>query len=305
MRRFFLPGLFVCFLSQTSCSQIGAVKEAAMDRVVDLVPLTIDTALGEGAWKAMPVEKLNDISLLPLSTPLLDAAKNLYPQFTNWNIEVIVDATPNAFALPGGFIAVNTGLIAVAQDASELQGVLAHEIAHVVKRHGLQRYVSQHAIQWTFGAIGMYFLGDIGMLSGILTSGAAQLSVLKFSRDQERDADQIGLEILKKAGVSGKGMHQFFSNLERVSKSGSNKGAEDLASTVTSWLSTHPMPKERAMELEKLVSQQEGTDTVEFKAAEQAFNDNLEQIRVTVLNKLDDAKKTAHIQKRKEWNEAR
>lgn len=113
----------------------------------------------------------------------------------------------NAFAMPGGYIVVYTGLIKATDTPEELAGVLAHEIEHVTQRHSLKGLIKQ--VGWR--AVVAIALGDIG--GGIVGDMTAQLGALKFGRDQETEADLKGLERLRTAGISPEGMVKFFDKL--------------------------------------------------------------------------------------------
>jgi Zn-dependent protease with chaperone function len=134
----------------------------------------------------------------------------------------------NAFAAPGGVVVVFTGLLASADSAEEVAGVLAHEIAHVELRHSLRQLVKVAGLRVLFAAV----LGDYGQLAG----WGAQLTELKFSRDAEREADARGLARLVAARVDPQGLPRFFAKLEQ---------AEGAAASLPAVLSTHPATRER------------------------------------------------------------
>lgn len=153
----------------------------------------------------------------------------------------------NAFALPGGPIWINRGILAQADTEAQVAGVLAHEIAHVARRHSAQ--------QLTKGTVASGLLGLLGAIVGNDGAGAAAARVaagvtantfmLKFSRDDEREADREGVTILARAGYDTRGMLEFMQVLAQQSGRG---GAAEF-------LSTHPAPASRVQELEQLVSQ--------------------------------------------------
>lgn len=146
----------------------------------------------------------------------------------------------NAFAMPGGYIVVYTGLIAKTDTPEELAGVLAHEIEHVTQRHSLKGLIKQ--VGWR--AVVAVALGDIG--GGIIGDMTAQLGSLKFGRDQETEADLKGLERLRNARISPEGMVTFFEKLS----------AQDAMQPEL--LSTHPASKGRMEALREAIKRSGG-----------------------------------------------
>jgi predicted Zn-dependent protease len=153
---------------------------------------------------------------------------------------VIRDNAMNAFAIPAGGIYVHTGLILNLNSEDELAGVLAHELAHVSQRHIAERLEKMQAVNLASLA---------GMLAGVLLGGSAsdamvmgsaaagQTAMLKYSRDDEREADQVGLNYLSQAGYDPRGMVQAFEEIRRM-KWLTGGGAPE-------YLSTHPAVEER------------------------------------------------------------
>ncbi len=164
----------------------------------------------------------------------------------------IRDTTLNAFALPGGFIAVHTGTIISARNESELAGVMGHEIGHVTQRHIARMIESQSGnMALTLGSILLAILASrAGGSSGghaaaavAMGSQAAMIqSQLNYSQDAEREADRVGLQTLYAAGFDPKGMEGFFSRLQA-----SNRYYESAA---PAYLSTHPLTVERMADME-------------------------------------------------------
>jgi len=156
---------------------------------------------------------------------------------------VMNDPSINAFALPGGFIGVHTGLMASAQTESELAAVIAHEIAHVTQGHIARLVANQQQAQ--IGSIVAMALALLAARSNPqLAQGAivgAQAAVvqsqLNFTRDMERDADRVGLSILERSGFDVRGMSSFFERLQRATRS--------FETSAPAYLRTHPMTTER------------------------------------------------------------
>jgi predicted Zn-dependent protease len=156
----------------------------------------------------------------------------------------IRDPSINAFALPGGFIAVHTGLISTAETESELASVLSHEIAHVTQRHIARMLGQQQQMQMPMlAALAAAIL--LGRSRPDLATGAlvgAQASAvqtqLSYSRDFEREADRLGFRALETAGFDPHAMATFFEKMQRASRI-----ADD--GTMPGYLRTHPVTIER------------------------------------------------------------
>jgi Zn-dependent protease with chaperone function len=152
---------------------------------------------------------------------------------------VAVDPAINAFAVPGGYVVVNTGLIQAADSAEEVAGVLAHEVQHIERRHTLKNIVHSLGLRAAMSLA----LGDIG--GGVLGDAATRLSELKFGRDLESEADRLGLLALKRAGIAPRGMVSFFDKLRKQ---------EGLAPPAL--LSTHPASEDRMQALQAMIDEQ-------------------------------------------------
>ena len=137
---------------------------------------------------------------------------------------LVLDQSLNAFALPGGYIGVHSGLIVAAQTESELASVMAHEIGHVTQRHIARMLAAQR--QTSMMTLAAAILGALAArsnpqaMAGIVTmAGGAQMQqMLSFSRDAEREADRVGMETLRSAGFEPAGMVSFFTRLQQSSR---------------------------------------------------------------------------------------
>ncbi len=182
-----------------------------------------------------------DTYIQSLGTRLLTAGINADLNFT---FLIIVDPTINAFATPGGVIAVNTGLIQATENESELAGVMAHEIVHVKQRHLARAYAhaNQVSIATALGvlagiaatAFGSSEVGAAALNSSIAAGAQSQLT---FSRANEQEADRIGMELLANAAYDPQGMPRFFERL--------HKRTQFNAGPVLEFLSTHPVTLSR------------------------------------------------------------
>ncbi|MDQ3030228.1 MAG: M48 family metallopeptidase [Actinomycetota bacterium] len=154
----------------------------------------------------------------------------------------------NAFALPGGPVWINRGILSAAKNESQVAGVLAHEIAHVARRHSAQQLTKGTVANGLMGLLGA-FIGDRGGAGAAAAQVAAGVTansfMLKFSRDDEREADREGVQILQRAGYDPRGVLEFMQIL--AAQQGRSPGA------VAQFLSTHPAPASRVQELQQLV----------------------------------------------------
>ncbi len=164
-----------------------------------------------------------------------------------FTIKVIDSDEVNAFALPGGFMFVNTGLIVKADNEAELAGVLAHEIAHVAARHGTKQATRAELIN--YASIPLIFMGG---WAGYAIRQAAGLAIpmgfLEFSRGMEAQADHLGLEYMYKAGYDPLAFVDFFERIETLEKK--------RPSAVAKVFSTHPMTNERIRHAQKEIEEE-------------------------------------------------
>jgi beta-barrel assembly-enhancing protease len=164
-----------------------------------------------------------------------------------FTIKVIDSDEVNAFALPGGFFYVNSGLILRAQEESELAGVMAHEISHVIARHGTKQATKGEMMQ--LATIPLMILGPAGWAGYGLYQAlnlAIPLSYLKFSRDDEREADFLGLQYMYKAGYDPNAYVTFFERIQADEKR--------RPGTIPKFFSTHPPTPERIADAQKEIA---------------------------------------------------
>jgi beta-barrel assembly-enhancing protease len=172
------------------------------------------------------------------------------------NFFVVDDENVNAFALVGGHIGLHTGLILLTQSESELAGVVAHEIAHILQRHQARTMHGQSRMQWTsIAALALAVLASRGSSSqssqvteaAVASAGALQIQThLDYTREHEREADHVGLTLLERAGFDPRGMAAFFERMLRANRLNEFKGAP-------SYLRTHPLTTERIADMQDRV----------------------------------------------------
>ena len=156
---------------------------------------------------------------------------------SGWQVKVFEDESANAFALPGGYIGVNTGLLEVAENQDQLATVIGHEIAHVLARHANERVSTQSltsaGLSLTQALAGLEGTGG-DQLMGLLGMGA-EYGVLKpFSRSHESEADLLGLDLMAEAGFDPRASIKLWANMNAAG------GAQPPV-----WMSTHPSDEQR------------------------------------------------------------
>lgn len=216
---------------------------------------------------------------------------------------MVRDPILNAFALPGGFIGVHSGLVLAAQSESELAGVLSHEIGHVAQRHiarmlGQQKQNSMIQLAaLVLGALAGVSKagGDAAMATVMGGSGLAIQRQLNFSRDAEREADRIGLQIMRDGGYDPSGMVTFFGRLQTASR--------NFSDVVPPYLLTHPLTTERIADIEGRIRGQrykQHADNPDFqlvRARTQVLqNDSTQGLRDTAARFQEQVKQSGKAQ---------
>ncbi len=164
-----------------------------------------------------------------------------------WTFRVIDDPIVNAFALPGGFIYVTRGILTHFNSEAELASVLGHEIGHVTGRHGVEQQ-SKAQLAGIGLAVGAAVAGpEYGGLVNMAGQGLGLL-FLKFGRDHEREADDLGLRYMTRDGYRPDEMPKVFRTLERVS-------AAQGAGRIPAWMSTHPNPGNRGARISQQIAE--------------------------------------------------
>lgn len=211
----------------------------AANAIVSQLPPTVDSSIGKTAGEAMRAQHS-----VTGSEPTLEEKARVDRVFEELRgsltedekrilvaprVTVLKDEQVNAFALPGGEVFVMTGLLERTKgDDAELRGVLAHEIGHAVKRHGVRSLVRNGI----FGLVIIFFTGDLNDITATLIAGASQLDTLSYSRSMEEEADAFGVDVLARRHEDPDGLARFLESME--------------AQPVPQFLSTHPDGKERA-----------------------------------------------------------
>ncbi len=186
-------------------------------------------------------EELNNyISQIGMKMAKLSHRPDLPYEFKILDTPVI-----NAFAVPGGFVYFTRGILAHLNSEAEVAGVMGHEIGHVTARHSAKQYSKAQLTQLGLG-LGAILSEDFRQYAGFAQFGA-QLLFLKFSRDNERQSDKLGVQYSTKAGYNATEMANFFETLDRMQP-------ED-GGGLPGWLSTHPNPEDRVVKIRDMAQE--------------------------------------------------
>jgi predicted Zn-dependent protease len=162
-----------------------------------------------------------------------------------WSFTVLDDSTVNAFALPGGPIFITRGILSYMTSEAELASVLGHEIGHVTARHSAGQVTKQEIAQVGLGVASV--LSPTAAAIGQAAGSGLQLLFLKYSRDDERQADQLGFRYMHKQGYDPRQMAEMFKTLDRYT-------AQQGGGGTPSWMQTHPDPGDRVKVAEQRVA---------------------------------------------------
>lgn len=214
-----------------------------------LIPLSQEIALGKQAYQ-QTLKDQKDSENTHLNQVLQRVGQRIakvsdMPKL-DWEFRLIESEQKNAFALPGGKVAVYTGMLRVCENEAGLATVLSHEIAHVIARHGAQRMSQQMLISGAMmgASISLRNNTQRSIILGALGLGVMYGITLPFSRGDEGEADQIGLVYMAKAGYDPEEAIQFW---QRFSQAKGDMGPPE-------WASTHPADKTRIAGLKTYLS---------------------------------------------------
>lgn len=226
-------------LCGTNVSSCGT-EERQVVEVIDQIGERIAKAAIEWEAEGAPVLGLGK------SSPELPPWGTLADKF-DWEFNVILSDTPNAFCLPGGKVAFYTGILDTAQNVDGVAVIMGHEIGHALARHGAERMSQQKVMQLGQMAVGAT-VGDMGAgaqraVMGAFGAGAQMGVLLPFSRAHESEADMIGLELLTRACFDPREAPRLW---ERMAELGGGQRQPEI-------VSTHPDPARRAQAFEEVM----------------------------------------------------
>jgi predicted Zn-dependent protease len=228
---------------------VNAIGNRSVGTGVNLFSLQREIAMGKEA--AMEVEKTAKMINDPVVTEYVNrVGQNLVRNSdakVPFTIKVIDSDEINAFALPGGFFYVNSGLILRADEEAELAGVMGHEIAHVAARHATKTATKGQIMEWA--SIPLILLGPGGWAGYGLYEGlnfALPMSYLKFTRDAEREADFLGLQYMYKSGYDPNAFVSFFEKIEAEERR--------RPGSIPKIFSTHPPTPDRVQKTQEEIA---------------------------------------------------
>jgi predicted Zn-dependent protease len=230
-------------------ADVNAIGDRSVGKGLDFYSLEREIALGKQL--AQEVDKSAKFINDPVVTEYVNrVGQNLVRNSdarVPFTIKVIDSDVVNAFALPGGFFYVNSGLILHADEESELAGVMAHEIAHVCARHGTKQATKGEIVNLA-SIPAMIFIpytwAGYAIYQGM--NFAIPLTFLKFSRDEEREADYLGIQYMYKAGYDPNSLVSFFEKVETDEKK--------EPGTIPKVFSTHPPTPDRIEAIQKEIA---------------------------------------------------
>ncbi|MFD1769039.1 M48 family metallopeptidase [Sphingobacterium suaedae] len=175
------------------------------------------------------------------------AAEGLANQYNfNWEFNLVESNDVNAWCMPGGKVAVYTGILPFTANEAGLATVMGHEIAHAIARHSMEQMSNQYAMQVGAQVLGVATSGKSSIVQGLVNNAygiGGQLALLKYSRSNESEADQLGLIFMAMAGYNPETAVKFW---ERMASA-------KAASSTPEFLSTHPSDVRRINDIQKLI----------------------------------------------------
>lgn len=238
---------FLLFIFIASCT----VNPVTGKRELSMISENQEIALGKETDKEIRIQYgiYDDPSL---NKYVEEAGMKLVPHthrpHLTYHFSVLDTPVVNAFAVPGGYIYVTRGILAMMNTEAELAAVLGHELGHVNARHSVRRISKMLLIQLGL-AVGGALSETFAKISGVASLGI-QLLFLKYSRDDEREADALGVEYSRKGGFNPGEMVNFFASLQKMGDF--SKGA-----TLPGFLSTHPLTPERIRNVKTMLQDED------------------------------------------------
>lgn len=267
---YILAGIAAVFV--LGCFGVWLARPAIVDFAVARIPVSWEKKMGETAFAQIRMQTtlIEDRSLLQpleqIAQPLLQSIPN--PPY-KFQLHLAKEPVPNAFALPGGHVVVNSGLIVDAKRPEEVAGVLAHEIAHVMRRHSLRNLVSNIGLS----IIMQTLFGDFEGLLGFIADNSSFLLRQSFSREYEHEADNLGWDYLMRANIDPSGLKDFFERLRE-------KGPPPALERSLAIMSTHPATDARIRELDtRWQGQKKKSEFIDFDLDFAAYREKLRGVQ--------------------------
>ena len=244
--------ILLCFITNLSADELPDLGDSSASALSPLDERRIANSIMRDVMSSSQVVSDPDIVdyVQDLGRRLVDSSSG---RFETFNFFVVNDNSINAFAMPGGVIGVHTGLITSANSEDEVASVLGHEIGHVLQRH-LARMLAKQKTDSIINIAGMGLAllaaranPQLSQAAFTASSAAGIQRQLDYTREYEREADRIGLQILDRAGFDTRAMPIFFETLQ--------KGSRFAEGSAPSFLRTHPLTSERIADVKNRVDQ--------------------------------------------------
>ncbi|GAA5215233.1 M48 family metallopeptidase [Corallincola platygyrae] len=256
--------------------------------IAEQVPVEWEQQLGESSFAQYQIgaelmdEEQSERLMQPLISPLIDVLPN---RRFDYRFYIVNDGSLNAFALPGGIVVLNSGLILAADDAAELLGVVGHEITHVRERHGIRGVISRAGIYVAVSAL----VGDVSGVLAVVADAAPLLISQGYSRDFETEADELSHELLVKARIDPTGLARFFEKMrakeqEKLAELGDEE-TQAWLTTAMGFLSSHPTTDERITAL----NHRDADESIEYRDLSQPFAELKASVEAFVIEGEQDA----------------
>ncbi|WP_231464994.1 M48 family metallopeptidase [Pedobacter sp. Leaf132] len=257
MKKLFLTAGVAAALLFNSCSTVPLTGRSRFDLVSNdqVLPMAFQaysTFLNENKSTVLPASNAQALRVKTVGAKLISAVKsymnsnnygNLIADY-QWEVNVVQNNEKNAWCMPGGKIVVYTGILPVTQDDAGLATVMGHEIAHAIAGHSAER-MSNEMVAQGLGSIAGAALSKNPQVQSVFNAGygiGGQVAMLKFSRNQELEADRLGLIFMAMAGYNPQNATAFWNRMSAAS-AGAQKPAE--------FLSTHPSDATRIAQIQK------------------------------------------------------
>jgi predicted Zn-dependent protease len=235
MKRTFFAGLWIVLISTMSCDENNNFVLFSIEDDIELGKQVSEEIANDPSFKILPPASYPQVYtyLYSMRDAILNSGEVAYKDEFTWELRVIHDdAVQNAFATPGGYIYVYTGLIKYLDNADDLAGVLGHEIAHADLRHSVRNLQKMYGVELLLTvALG----NDASTLEQIAGQVAGTLAGLSFSREYETEADSHSVDYLSKTNYACNGAALFFVKMTAAGNDGQPP----------EFLSTHPNPTNR------------------------------------------------------------
>ena len=236
----------IMLASLTTGCGILELKDKLLTAAANAIPWEFENAMGNQLLPSIlpPEAEINDAVLVKQLEDLIAPLSSKIDQ-PKIKIHISKDPALNAFAIPGGHLVFNRGMLLAVETPEEILGVASHEIAHAVERHTMRSMIQGLGIY----ALITIFLGDVSGLGVILIDQGRALLQNGFSRSQERAADAVGVHLLLEAKIDPVGMIAFF---ERLQAEGKSRGKE--SSAIAQFMSTHPLTADRIVDIKRAIA---------------------------------------------------